>query len=166
MTGAYLPALQGYIVTNEMNRLDIYEVMKHLPHRYPFLLIDRVLDYKCDEYLTAIKNVTYNEPFFTGHFPHRPVMPGVLILEALAQATGILAFKTTGTVPDEGSLYYFVGIDEARFKQPVEPGDQLVLEVRKLTMKRNVWKFAAEAKVDGKVVCSAVLMCAQKEIDS
>lgn len=153
-------------MTNEMNSMDIYEVLKHLPHRYPFLLIDRVLDFRKDEYLIALKNVTFNEPFFPGHFPHRPVMPGVLILEAMAQATGILAFKTTESVPSEDSLYYFVGIDEARFKQPVEPGDQLVMEVRKLTMKRNVWKFSAEAKVDGKVVCSAVLMCAQKEIAS
>lgn len=151
-------------MTNEMNSLDIYEVLKHLPHRYPFLLVDRVLDYKPNEYLVAVKNVTYNEPFFPGHFPHRPVMPGVLILEAMAQATGILAFKTTGTVPDEKSLYFFVGIDAARFKQPVEPGDQMIMEVRVMTTKRGVWKFSAEAKVDGKVVCSAELMCAQKEI--
>ena len=106
---------------NEMNSMDIYEVMKHLPHRYPFLLIDRVLDYTAGEKLTAIKNVTVNEPFFPGHFPHRPVFPGVLMLEALAQATGILAFKTTEDLPSDDSLYYFVGIDSARFKKPHAP---------------------------------------------
>jgi 3-hydroxyacyl-[acyl-carrier-protein] dehydratase len=146
--------------------MDIHAILKHLPHRYPFLLIDRVTDYKEGEYLTAYKNVTYNENYFTGHFPIRPVMPGVLILEALAQATGILAFKTNDTLPSEKSLYYFVGIDKARFKQPVEPGDQLVLEVKLDKKKGPVWKFTAEAKVDGKVVTSAELMCAEKEIDS
>ena len=146
--------------------MDIHAILKHLPHRYPFLLIDRVTDYKEGEYLTAYKNVTYNENYFTGHFPVRPVMPGVLILEALAQATGILAFKTNDTLPSEKSLYYFVGIDKARFKQPVEPGDQLVLEVKLDKKKGPVWKFTAEAKVDGKVVTSAELMCAEKEIDS
>jgi 3-hydroxyacyl-[acyl-carrier-protein] dehydratase len=146
--------------------MDIHAILKHLPHRYPFLLIDRVTDYKEGEYLTAYKNVTYNENFFTGHFPIRPVMPGVLILEALAQATGILAFKTNDTLPSDKSLYYFVGIDKARFKQPVEPGDQLILEVKLDRKKGPVWKFTAEAKVDGKVVTSAELMCAEKEIDS
>ena len=149
---------------SSLDTLDIYEVLKHLPHRYPFLLIDRVLECKVGERLVGIKNVTYNEPYFTGHFPHRPVMPGVLILEALAQATGILAFRTSNKRPDEGSLYYFVGIDEARFKQPVEPGDQLVLEVDVIKSKRGVWKFNGAAKVDGKVVCSAVLMCAEREV--
>jgi 3-hydroxyacyl-[acyl-carrier-protein] dehydratase len=144
--------------------LDIYEVLKHLPHRYPFLLIDRVLECKEGERLVGIKNVTYNEPYFQGHFPHRPVMPGVLILEALAQATGILAFRTRNKRPDEDSLYYFVGIDEARFKQPVEPGDQLVLEVDLIKSKRGVWKFNGVAKVDDKVVCSAALMCAEREV--
>ena len=149
---------------NEMNSMDIYEVMKHLPHRYPFLLIDRVLDYTPGEKLTAIKNVTVNEPFFPGHFPHRPVFPGVLMLEALAQATGILAFKTTEDLPSEDSLYYFVGIDNARFKKPVEPGDQLLMEVEVTKRKRDMWKFSAKASVDGKVVCSADLMCARKDI--
>jgi 3-hydroxyacyl-[acyl-carrier-protein] dehydratase len=149
---------------NEMNSMDIYEVMKHLPHRYPFLLIDRVLDYTPGETLTAIKNVTVNEPFFPGHFPHRPVFPGVLMLEALAQATGILAFKTTEDLPSDDSLYYFVGIDNARFKKPVEPGDQLLMEVEVLKRKRDMWKFKAKASVDGKVVCSAELMCARKDI--
>ncbi|GAA4349722.1 3-hydroxyacyl-ACP dehydratase FabZ [Kangiella taiwanensis] len=149
---------------NEMNSMDIYDVMKHLPHRYPFLLIDRVLDYTPGEKLTAIKNVTVNEPFFPGHFPHRPVFPGVLMLEALAQATGILAFKTTEDLPSEDSLYYFVGIDNARFKKPVEPGDQLLMEVEVIKRKRDMWKFSAKASVDGKVVCSAELMCARKDI--
>lgn len=142
--------------------MDIYGVLKHLPHRYPFLLIDRVLEYKEGERLVALKNVTMNEQFFQGHFPQRPVMPGVLILEALAQATGILAFKTNGTMPRNNSLYYFVGIDNARFKQPVEPGDQLILEVNLIKKKGPIWKFTAEAKVDGRVVTSAELMCAEK----
>lgn len=149
---------------NTMTTLDIHEVLEHLPHRYPFLLIDRVIDYKVGEYLTALKNVSYNEPFFQGHFPHRPVMPGVLILEALAQATGILAFKTTNSRPTSKSLYYFVGIDNARFKQPVEPGDQLILHVKVLRTVRGVWKFEAEAKVDGKVVAAAEVMCAEREV--
>lgn len=148
------------------NTLDIHNVLKHLPHRYPFLLIDRVLDYKPGESLTALKNVTMNEQYFQGHFPIRPVMPGVLILEALAQATGILAFKTNNTMPTDKSLYYFVGIDNARFKQPVEPGDQLILEVFLVRRKGPMWKFNAEAKVDGKVVASAELMCAEKDITS
>ncbi|GAA4363783.1 3-hydroxyacyl-ACP dehydratase FabZ [Kangiella marina] len=150
--------------SKEMSSMDIYEVMKHLPHRYPFLLIDRVLDYTAGERLTAIKNVTVNEPFFPGHFPHRPVFPGVLMLEAMAQATGILAFKTTEDLPSEESLYYFVGIDNARFKKPVEPGDQLLMEVEVVKRKRDMWKFKATATVDGKVVCSADLMCARKDI--
>lgn len=150
--------------SNEISMMDIHQVMQHLPHRYPFLLIDRVLDYKLGESLHAIKNVTVNEPCFTGHFPHRPVMPGVLILEALAQATGILAFKTMGELPDDGSIYYFVGIDNARFKRPVEPGDQVHLKVVVERRKRDMWKFSAEATVDGQVVCSADLMCAKKSV--
>ena len=148
------------------NTMDIHEVLKYLPHRYPFLLIDKVLDFKEGEYLKAVKNVTFNENYFVGHFPQRPVMPGVLIIEALAQATGILSFKTNNTRPSDKSLYYFVGIDKARFKQPVEPGDQLILEVKILRKKGPMWKFSAEAKVDGKIVASAELMCAEKEIDS
>ncbi len=146
--------------------MDIYQILKHLPHRYPFLLVDRVVECIEGKSLTAIKNVSVNEPFFPGHFPHRPVMPGVLILEALAQATGILAFRTTKTQPTEKSLYFFVGVDEARFKQPVEPGDQLFLHVEVLKVVRGVWKFNAEAKVDGKTVCSAVLMCAERDVES
>lgn len=147
-----------------MEKLDIYEVLKHLPHRYPFLLIDRVLHFEPGKSLTALKNVTYNEPFFQGHFPHRPVMPGVLILEALAQATGILAFKTTQSKPTEQSLYYFVGVDNVRFKQPVEPGDQLILQVEVLRTVRGVWKFSAQATVEDKVVASGELMCAEREV--
>lgn len=148
-----------------MNVLDIHQVLKYLPHRYPFLLIDRVLDYELGKSLRAIKNVTINEPFFQGHFPFRPVMPGVLILEAIAQATGILAFLSTGTRPTEQSLYYFVGVDNARFKQPVEPGDQMLLEVEVIRTVRGVWKFRGEAKVDGKVVASAEMMCAERKIE-
>ena len=144
--------------------LDINEILKHLPHRYPFLLIDRVLECREGEKLVAIKNVTYNEPYFTGHFPNHPVMPGVLILEALAQATGVLAFRTINKRPEDGSVYYLVGIDEARFKQPVVPGDQLKLEVEVIKTKRGIWKFSGVASVDDKVVCTAGLMCAEKEI--
>ena len=147
-----------------MEQLDIYEILEHLPHRYPFLLIDRVTECIPGETLIGYKNVSYNEPYFTGHFPQRPVMPGVLILEALAQATGILAFRTLGRVPDENSLYYFVGVDKARFKQPVEPGDQLQLSVKFIKEKRGIWKFEGVASVDGDVVCSAELMCAEREI--
>lgn len=142
--------------------MDIYEILEHLPHRYPFLLVDKVIDYKAGEYLIAVKNVSVNEPFFPGHFPQRPVFPGVLIMEALAQATGLLAFKTQEKKPDGTSLYYFAAIDNCRFKQPVQPGDQLILEVRLITTKRNIWKFSAEAKVDGKIVASAELMCAEQ----
>nr|WP_319633906.1 3-hydroxyacyl-ACP dehydratase FabZ [Rheinheimera sp. MM224] len=137
--------------------------MALLPHRYPFLMIDRVLDFTPGESLTAIKNVTINEPIFTGHFPNMPIFPGVLILEALAQATGILGFKTV-TERSENELYLFAAIDEARFKKPVVPGDQMVLEVKFLKERRNLWKFYGEAKVDGQVVCSAELMCARREL--
>lgn len=143
--------------------LDVHAVMKQLPHRYPFLLIDRVTECVPGERLTALKNVTINEPFFPGHFPHRPVMPGVLILEALAQATGLLAFATQGSAPDESTLYYFVGIDKARFKKPVEPGDQLVLKVELQRTVKGVWKFSGIAEVDGKPVTVAELMCAARE---
>ena len=144
--------------------MDIHEILEHLPHRYPFLLIDRVLECEPGKSLVGYKNVTFNEPYFTGHFPQRPVMPGVLILEALAQATGILAFRTLERTPDDNSLYYFVGVDKARFKQPVEPGDQLQLEVEFVKQMRGIWKFNGKALVDGNVVCSAELMCAEREI--
>ncbi len=149
---------------NELSSMDIHGILEHLPHRYPFLLIDKVIDYRIGDYLHGVKNVTYNEPCFTGHFPNRPVFPGVLILEALAQATGVLGFKTMDRRPDDKSLYYFVGIDGARFKRPVEPGDVVHLYVKQKNRKRDIWFFEAEAKVDGRVVCAANLMCAHKEI--
>jgi 3-hydroxyacyl-[acyl-carrier-protein] dehydratase len=137
--------------------------MALLPHRYPFLLIDRVLDFTPGESLTALKNVTINEPIFTGHFPGMPIFPGVLILEALAQATGILGFKTV-TERSENELYLFAAIDDARFKKPVLPGDTMILEVKFLKERRNMWKFYGEAKVEGQIVCSAELMCARREL--
>ncbi|EHR39810.1 MAG: 3-hydroxyacyl-ACP dehydratase FabZ [Alishewanella agri] len=150
-------------MANQLNSLDIQEIMALLPHRYPFLLIDKVLDYTPGESLTAVKNVTMNEPVFTGHFPGMPIFPGVLILEALAQATGILGFKTV-TERSENELYLFAAIDEARFKKPVVPGDTMILEVKFLKERRNMWKFYGEAKVDGQVVCCAELMCARREM--
>lgn len=150
-------------MANQLNSLQIQEIMALLPHRYPFLLIDRVLDYTPGESLTAVKNVSINEPIFTGHFPSMPIFPGVLILEALAQATGILGFKTV-TERSDNELYLFAAIDEARFKKPVVPGDQMILEVKFLKERRNIWKFYGEAKVDGQVVCSAELMCARREL--
>ncbi|MHB8454725.1 MAG: 3-hydroxyacyl-ACP dehydratase FabZ [Acidiferrobacterales bacterium] len=146
-----------------MTSLDIYNVLKHLPHRYPFLLIDRVLEYAPDDSLVAIKNVTINEPFFQGHFPHRPVMPGVLVVEAMAQACGILSFRTAQSLPTSNSVYLFVGIDKARFKRPVEPGDQLRIEVSLKRKMHGIYKFHAAAKVDGELCCSAELMCTYKE---
>lgn len=145
--------------------MDIHEVLENLPHRYPFLLIDRVLECNPDGSLVAIKNVSINEPYFQGHFPNRPIMPGVLILEALAQATGILAYRHAGVRP-AGSLYYFVGIDKARFKRPVEPGDQLRLAVRLKRSIRGMWIFDAEATVDGEVAATAELMCTVRELES
>ncbi len=148
---------------NSSSTLDIYEILEHLPHRYPFLLIDRVTECIVGERLVGYKNVTFNEPHFQGHFPNKEVMPGVLIIEALAQATGILAFRTNGKVPDDDSLYYLVGVDSVRFKRPVIPGDKLLLEVDIIKTKRGVWKFNGVASVDGKVVCTAELMCAERE---
>lgn len=149
-------------MANELNSFDIQEILKLLPHRYPMLLVDRVLDYKPGEYLHAIKNVTANEPIFTGHFPNQPIFPGVLILEAMAQATGLLGFKTVEN-RSENELYLFAAVDEARFKHPVTPGDTMHLHVTFLKERRNMWKFAVEAKVDDKVVCTAELMCARRE---
>lgn len=140
-------------------QMDIYEVLEYLPHRYPFLLIDRVLSYEPGKNIVALKNVSINEPFFGGHFPHHPVMPGVLIIEAMAQAAAILTFKTLGTKPDDKSVYYFVGIDGARFKKPVSAGDQLILKVSILRNSRGLWKFSSTAEVDGQVVTEAELMC-------
>ena len=143
-------------------KMDINEVKNFLPHRYPFLLVDRVLEFEVGKSLVAIKNVTFNEPQFTGHFPAQPIMPGVLIIEALAQATGILAFKSEVGKPKDGQIYMLVGVDKARFKRMVEPGDQLRLEVEVLAVKRGMWKFSCKALVNGKAVASAELMCTQK----
>ena len=145
--------------------MDIHQVRLYLPHRYPFMLIDRVLDYVPGEYLIAIKNVTFNEPHFTGHFPTRPVMPGVLIVEAMAQAAGILAQLSSGVRVDERHLYYLVGVDGARFKRPVEPGDQLVIRAEFQRSMRGVWKFACEARVDDQLAASAEIMSALKEVE-
>ena len=142
--------------------MNINEVKNYLPHRYPFLLVDRVLELEVGKSLVAIKNVTFNEPQFTGHFPSQPIMPGVLIVEALAQATGILAFKSEVGKPKDGQIYMLVGVDKVRFKRMVEPGDQLRLEVEVITVKRGMWKFACKALVDDKVVTAAELMCTQK----
>ena len=147
-----------------MNALDIHEVMKYLPHRYPFLLIDRVLTWTKDESLTAIKNVTINEPFFQGHFPHHPVMPGVLIVEAMAQACAILSMKSMDSVPNEAAVYYFVGIDKARFKRPVSPGDQLVFKVALKRRMKGIWQFEGEARVGEELAAKAELMCTYKGI--
>lgn len=146
--------------------MDIHEILNHLPHRYPFLLIDRVTSFEEGKSLVGYKNVSFNEPYFQGHFPQRPVMPGVLIMEALAQATGLLAFRSEKRQADRNTLYYFVGIDKARFKKPVEPGDQLVLEVDVIRTKRGIWVFDTRAKVDGGIVASAEIMCTEREIDS
>lgn len=150
--------------TGNIGSLDIHEILDHLPHRYPFLLVDRVVSLIPGQSIHAYKNVSYNEPFFTGHFPHHPVMPGVLIMEALAQAAGILSFKTMGEMPSEDSVFYFVGIDNCRFKKPVMPGDQLNLHITIERNMRGIWKYKAEAKVDGAVVAEANLMCAKRDL--
>ncbi|MBF0471426.1 MAG: 3-hydroxyacyl-ACP dehydratase FabZ [Gammaproteobacteria bacterium] len=144
--------------------MDIQEILEYLPHRYPFLLVDRVLECNPGVSLRAIKNVSVNEPFFPGHFPGRPIFPGVLIMEALAQATGILAFKSSGVKPSGDKLYFFAGIDNCRFKQPVVPGDQLLLEVEVVKERRGIWKFKGSASVEGKVVAAADLMCAEQRV--
>jgi 3-hydroxyacyl-[acyl-carrier-protein] dehydratase len=143
--------------------MGINEILKYLPHRYPFLLIDRVIDIKLGESLVALKNITMNEQFFVGHFPNRPVMPGVLILEAMAQAGGVLAYKSTNSTPEDGVLYYFAGIDKARFRRVVEPGDQLRLEVKVLRSKRDIWVLEGSAYVGDELACSAEFMSASKQ---
>jgi 3-hydroxyacyl-[acyl-carrier-protein] dehydratase len=145
---------------NDPITLDINAILRQLPHRYPFLLVDRVLECHKGQSIRALKNVTYNEPFFPGHFPQRPVMPGVLIIEALAQTAGILAFVTAGVFPDDNTRFYFVGIDEARFRRPVEPGDQLILTATLQRQMRGIWKFGAAALVGDTEVASASLMVA------
>jgi len=145
---------------NDATTLDINGVMQRLPHRYPFLLVDRVLSYVSGQTIRALKNVTYNEPFFTGHFPNRPLMPGVIIIEALAQTAGLLAFLSHNAYPDENTRFYFVGIDKARFRKPVEPGDQLILEA---TFERNfkgIWRLNTRAEVAGEEVANALIMIA------
>ena len=140
--------------------LDINAILRQLPHRYPFLLVDRVTECRKGESIVALKNVTYNEPYFPGHFPHRPVMPGVIIIEALAQTAGILAFVTADVIPDESTRFFFVGIDKARFRRPVEPGDQLILKASLQRQMRGIWKFRAAAYVSDAEVASAELMVA------
>ena len=142
-----------------MTEMNIHEVLAHLPQRFPILMIDRVLECEPGKRILALKNVSANEPYFPGHFPHRPVMPGVLILEAMAQAAGILVFRTLGTKPDEKSVYYYAGIDNARFKRPVEPGDQLRIEVVILGSKRGIWKFGCKAKVGDALAAEADILC-------
>ena len=139
--------------------MDINAVLEHLPQRFPFLMIDRVMEFEAGKRIVALKNVTVNEPYFPGHFPYRPIMPGVLILEAMAQAAGVLVFRTEGERPTEHSLYYYAGIDNARFKKPVVPGDQLEIEVVIRAVKRSIWKFMCVARVDGSMVAEAEILC-------
>jgi 3-hydroxyacyl-[acyl-carrier-protein] dehydratase len=141
-------------------QMDIHEILRRLPHRYPFLLVDRVLECKAGESIRALKNVTFNEQFFSGHFPHRPVMPGVIIIEALAQSAGILAFVTGGVIPNEDTKFYFVGIDKARFRKPVIPGDQLILTARLERSFKGIWRFSTAAFVGTDEVASADMMVA------
>ena len=144
--------------------MDIHQILKQLPHRYPILLVDRVLELEKGKRIKALKNVSINEPFFNGHFPHRPVMPGVLMLEALAQAAALLAFDTLGVTPDDNTMYYFAGIDRARFKRPVEPGDQLLLHVELDRMKSGIFKFKARATVAEELAVEAELICTMRTI--
>lgn len=145
--------------------MDIHEILEHLPHRYPFVLVDRVVSLEQGKEIVAIKNVSVNEPYFPGHFPYHPVMPGVLIVEAMAQAAAILSFKTMGSKPSDDSVYYFAGIDSARFKKPVSPGDQIVLNVKIDRILKGIWKYKGVATVDGAVVAEAEMMCILKAIE-
>jgi 3-hydroxyacyl-[acyl-carrier-protein] dehydratase len=151
-------------MANNKLSMDIHEILDHLPHRYPFILVDRVISMELGKEITAIKNVTINEPYFPGHFSYHPVMPGVLIVEALAQAAALLSFKTMNTKPTEDSVYYFAGIDNARFKKPVNPGDQIVLHVKIDRVLKGIWKYSGTATVDNEVVAEANMMCILKEI--
>jgi 3-hydroxyacyl-[acyl-carrier-protein] dehydratase len=148
-----------------MAEMDVYEVLKYLPQRFPMLMIDRVKAIEPGKRIVAVKNVSVNEPYFQGHFPHRPIMPGVLILEAMAQAAGILVFRTLGAQPDDKSVYYYVGIDDARFKKPVIPGDQLEVDVVLERQLRGISKFACTARVAGGVVAEATILCSVRSID-
>lgn len=145
--------------------LNINEIKEYLPHRYPMLLVDRVLDWEDGKTITAIKNVTANEEFFNGHFPNKPVMPGVLMIEALAQTAALLSFLSMGQKPDDKTIVYFLGIDGARFKRPVEPGDQLKMEVEILKVARGIWKYKAKGTVDGQLALEGELMCTMRKID-
>lgn len=147
-------------------RMDIHKVLKQLPHKYPFVLVDRVLEIDKGVRIRALKNVTINEPYFVGHFPHRPVMPGVLILEALAQSAAILGFDALDVTPDDKTLFYFAGIDGVRFKRPVEPGDQLILEMAVDRVRSGMWRFKGQALVDGEIVTEAQIMCTIRRIES
>ncbi|OPF63443.1 MULTISPECIES: 3-hydroxyacyl-ACP dehydratase FabZ [Hydrogenophaga] len=144
--------------------MDIHQIRKQLPHRYPFLLVDRVLEIEKGKRIKALKNVTINEPFFGGHFPNRPVMPGVLMLEAMAQAAALLAFDTAGVTMDDNTVYYFAGIDGARFKRPVEPGDQLVMDIELDRVRAGIYKFKGVTRVGDDVVCEAELMCTMRTV--
>lgn len=144
--------------------MTIQEIKEYLPQRYPFLLVDRVVEIDLGKSIVAYKNVTVNEPFFEGHFPGNPIMPGVLIIEALAQAAGVLGFKSQEKRPADGYLYYFVGADDVRLRRPVVPGDQLRLEASILTARNGIWKFACQATVDGELVTSLTLMCAERKV--
>jgi len=144
--------------------MDIHEILKRLPHRYPILMVDRVLELEHKKRIRALKNVTINEPYFVGHFPHRPVMPGVMMLEALAQAAALLAYDAADAKPDDKSVYYFAGIDAARFKRPVEPGDQVILDVTLERMKSGIFKFQAKASVGDETAVEASLMCAVRTV--
>ncbi len=142
--------------------MDIHEILDFLPHRYPFLMIDRVLSCDPGKSIVALKNVTINEPFFPGHYPYHPVMPGVLVIEAMAQAAALMSFKSLATKPDDNTVYYFVGIDGARFKRPVVPGDQLIIKVETIRNARGLWKFKARAEVDGQLAAEAEIMCTMR----
>jgi 3-hydroxyacyl-[acyl-carrier-protein] dehydratase len=151
--------------TTAIGSMDIHEILDHLPHRYPFVLIDRVVSMELGKEITAIKNVSINEPYFPGHFPYHPVMPGVLIVEAMAQAAAILSFKTMDTKPSDDSVYYFAGIDNARFKKPVSPGDQIYLNVKIDRILKGIWKYTGVARVDDVVVAEVQMMCILKAIE-
>ena len=144
--------------------MDIHQILKLLPHRYPILLVDRVLEIETGKSIKALKNVTINEPFFMGHFPKHPVMPGVLMIEAMAQAAALLSFTTLGVTPDDKTVYYFAGIDGARFKRPVGPGDQMIMDVSLLRMKAGIFKFKGVTRVDGLIACEAELMCTMRTV--
>jgi 3-hydroxyacyl-[acyl-carrier-protein] dehydratase len=144
--------------------MDIHQILKHLPHRYPFLMVDRVLEIDKGKSIRTLKNVTINEPYFAGHFPHRPVMPGVLMLEAMAQSAALLSFATMGVMPDDKAVYYFAGIDAARFKRPVEPGDQLQMDVTLIRSKAGIFKYKGIARVGEELACEAELMCTTRTI--